>query len=155
MKGDAMKCQGKAKMLTTVREDGMVAMEFVILFPLLLLIIVGILEFGHLFYVRHTLTNASREGARAAVMYYTGGDRIGWAQNQAITTVNNYLYPPNGKPRLPGVTVNVPTPQVSGSTTGSTVTVTITATHAALILGEIVTSFNNLTITGQTTMKLE
>ena len=46
----------------------MVAVEFVILFPLFLLIIVGIVEFGHLFYVRHTLTNASREGARAAVV---------------------------------------------------------------------------------------
>ena len=46
-------------------------MEFVILFPLFMLILVGIVEFGHLFYVRHTLTNASREGARAAVVYYT------------------------------------------------------------------------------------
>jgi Flp pilus assembly protein TadG len=44
-----------------------VALEFVILFPLFLLIIAGIVEFGHLFYVRHTLTNASREGARAVV----------------------------------------------------------------------------------------
>ncbi len=155
MKGDAMKDQGNPKILTRAREDGVVAMEFVILFPLFLLIVVGILELGHLFYVRHTLTNASREGARAAVLYYPGSDRISWAQNQAITTVNNYLNPTGGTPRLPGINVAVPPPVVSGSATGSTVTVTVTATNAALVLGEIVTAFKNLAVSGQTTMKLE
>ncbi len=155
MKGDPRKCQGKTKMPTIVREEGVVAMEFVILFPLLLLIVVGILEFGHLFYVRHTLTNASREGARAAVLYYPGSDRIAWAQNQATTTVNNYLNPTNGSRRLPGITVTVPPPQVSGSATGNTVTVKVDATNAALILGQIITGFNNIVVSGQTTMKLE
>lgn len=155
MRGDAMQCQGKAKILTTGREDGVVAMEFVILFPLLLLILVGILEFGHLFYLRHTLTNASREGARAAVMFYPGSDRISWAQNQAETTVNNYLNPSGGTPRLPGVTVSVPTPVVSSATTGGTVTVTVTATNAAMVLGEIIPAFQAISVTGQTTMKLE
>ena len=51
------------------REDGVVGVEMVILFPVLVLFIVGIVEFGHLWYVGQTLTNASREGARAAVVY--------------------------------------------------------------------------------------
>ena len=61
----------RSRNLFLKRQDGVVAVEFVILFPLFLLIIAGIVEFGHLFYVRHTLTNASREGARAAVVYTT------------------------------------------------------------------------------------
>jgi Flp pilus assembly protein TadG len=132
------------------REDGVVALEFVILFPLFMLILVGILEFGHLFYVRHTLTNASREGARAAVMYTAASNRISWAQTQATTTVNNYL-----NNRLPGVSWSVPTPVVSGSTTGSTVTVKVTATNVSLVLGELVNAFQNLAVSGQTTMKME
>src|SRR5665811_2243650 len=73
------------------REDGVVSVEFVILFPLFMLIMAGIVEFGHLFYVRHTLTNASREGARAAVIYEVSGNRTTWAQATAKSTVDKYL----------------------------------------------------------------
>lgn len=132
------------------REDGVVALEFVILFPLFMMILVGLLEFGHLFYVRHTLTNASREGARAAVLYTSASDRVSWAKTQATTTVNNYL-----NTRLPGVHWSVPTPVVSGSTTGSTVTVKVDATNVSLVLGDLVSAFQNLAVSGQTTMKME
>jgi Flp pilus assembly protein TadG len=146
-----MRCQGKARTLPAAREDGVVALEFVILFPLILILLVGLMEFGHLFYVRHTLTNASREGARAAVMFHSpASERMSWAQDQATTTVNNYL-----STKLPGVTWSVPTPVVSGSTSGSTVQVTVTATNAALILGEIITAFQTISVSAQTTMKME
>ena len=73
-------------------EDGVVTVEFVILFPLLMLILAGIVEFGHLFYVRQALTNAAREGARAAVVYYTPADgRATWATTQAKDAVIKYL----------------------------------------------------------------
>ncbi len=149
------------------REDGVVALEFVILFPLFMLILVGLLEFGHLFYVRHTLTNASREGARAAVMFHSGtaAQRITWATGTdpgaAQDTVNKFLNPPSGAPRLPGVTWTVSPIQVlaSGSsapgTTGSTVTVKVTATDVSLVLGKLVDAFQNLAVSGQTTMKME
>lgn len=137
-------------------EDGVVALEFTILFPLFMIILVGLLEFGHLFYVRHTLTNASREGARAAVMYHAGTDRISWAQTQAVNTINNYLGLNSGQKKvLPGVTVTVPSPQVSGSATGSTVKVTLTAANASLVLGKMISAFQNLSVTAETTMKME
>jgi Flp pilus assembly protein TadG len=139
------------------RQEGVVALEFVVLFPLFLLIIAGIVEFGHLFYVRHTLTNASREGARAAVVYVPT-DRINWATTAATTKVNEYLYPVvdgTAKPRLPGVTIPAPTVAVSGSTTGSTVTVTITASDVLLVLDKLVTLSNPVTVTAETTMRLE
>jgi len=146
-----MKLRRKARNQPMGREDGLVALEFVILFPLFLLILVGIMEFGHIFYVRHTLTNASREGARAAVMFHTpASERVSWAQTQATTTVNNYLYT-----RLPGVNWTMPPPEVSGSGAGDTVKVTITATDVSLILGSLISALQDLSVSAQTTMKME
>ena len=43
-------------------------MELAVVLPLLLTIVFGIIEFGWIFMVRETLTNASREGCRVAVL---------------------------------------------------------------------------------------
>ena len=48
-------------------ERGAVVVEFAILLPFLLSILVGTVEFGLLFYNKQVLTNASREGARAGI----------------------------------------------------------------------------------------
>ena len=42
--------------------------ELAVVLPLLLTIVFGIIEFGWVFMVRETLTNASREGCRVAVL---------------------------------------------------------------------------------------
>ena len=42
--------------------------EFALIFPLLLLVILGIVDFGFLFQRYEVLTNATREGARMAVL---------------------------------------------------------------------------------------
>ena len=49
--------------------------EFAILLPVLLLVIAGIVDFGRAFFTEVALTNAAREGARAAVVSTaTAGD---------------------------------------------------------------------------------
>jgi Flp pilus assembly protein TadG len=152
------------------RDEGAVAVEFIILFPLFLLIIVGVVEFGHLWYVDHVITNAAREGARVGVVLTLGTDgssndapRIQEAQDNAKTAVNNYLKP-NGKSILPGVNWNVPTPTVTlytnpstGKTTltGGSLKVTITATNVALVLDQVIPAFKNMTLTAVTTMRME
>jgi Flp pilus assembly protein TadG len=50
-------------------ESGASLVEFAIVLPLLLLFIFGIIEFGFLLFNKAMLTNASREGARAGVVY--------------------------------------------------------------------------------------
>ena len=45
--------------------------EFAVVSPLLLTILFGIIEYGYIFMVRQTLTNAAREGARIAVLQTT------------------------------------------------------------------------------------
>ena len=44
-------------------ERGAVFVEFVIVLPFLLVFLIGMIEFGLLFYNQQVLTNASREGA--------------------------------------------------------------------------------------------
>ncbi|MBW2187820.1 MAG: pilus assembly protein [Deltaproteobacteria bacterium] len=46
---------------------GAALVEFALVLPLLLLLLVGLIEFGLLFYNKQVLTNASREGARAGI----------------------------------------------------------------------------------------
>lgn len=50
-------------------ERGAVLVEFVLVLPLLLLLLMGTIEFGLLFYNQQVLTNASREGARAGIAH--------------------------------------------------------------------------------------
>ena len=45
-------------------EDGAVAVEFAILAPLLIMILLGIMEFGRAYNVQISLSNAAREGVR-------------------------------------------------------------------------------------------
>lgn len=49
-------------------EQGTTMVEFAIIVVVLLSIVFGIIEFGVLLFDQHVLTNASREGARAAVV---------------------------------------------------------------------------------------
>jgi hypothetical protein len=50
------------------RQRGAMAIETALLFPLLVLLLFGMIEFGLLVYNRQVLTNASREGARAGIV---------------------------------------------------------------------------------------
>lgn len=61
-------------------------MEFAVVLPLLLVLLFGIIEFGWVFMVRQTLTNAAREGCRAAVLKSATADTI-------ITRVRDVMEP--------------------------------------------------------------
>lgn len=50
------------------RERGAAAVEFALVLPILLLFLGGIIDFGRAFFTQVVLTNAAREGVRAAVV---------------------------------------------------------------------------------------
>jgi Flp pilus assembly protein TadG len=55
-----------------MRDDsGGSLVEFAVVAPLLFVILFGIIEFGFLLYDKAVITNASREGARAGIVYDT------------------------------------------------------------------------------------
>ena len=52
-------------------QEGAAAVEFALILPILLLLIAGIIDFGHYWYLGHVLSDASREGARYGTRYKT------------------------------------------------------------------------------------
>jgi len=64
---------------------GQSLVEFALILPVLMLIILGIVEFGWLLNGQITLTNAAREGARTAVVCDAAT-----AYNKALTAVQKY-----------------------------------------------------------------
>ena len=144
----------KRKVPLVCREDGVVSLEFVFLFPVIALIVLAILEFGHLWIVRHTLTIATREGARAAVVFIPGTDaeRTVEAKQVAQDTVNNYLQ--NTAQWTPG-DWSVDEPQVTstGATlVGGTLTVRARANEPLLILHKFI---KPPSVVAETTMRFE
>ena len=66
------------------KESGAELIEFALVFPLFLLVVLGIIDFGFLFQRYEVVTNAAREGARVAIL-------PGYADDDVETRVNQYL----------------------------------------------------------------
>jgi len=64
------------------KEDGQSVVEFALVLPILLMVVLGIMEFGWLFYGNIVMTSAAREGARVAV--------VGGTPTQIETAVKNH-----------------------------------------------------------------
>jgi Flp pilus assembly protein TadG len=80
-----MKAKMKTKRIIKDQKGGALV-EFAIVLPLLVILVIGIIEFGLLCYNKHIIANASREGARAAII--AGDDSLGDAAIRTI--VKNY-----------------------------------------------------------------
>jgi Flp pilus assembly protein TadG len=68
-------------------ERGATAVEFAFIVPLLLVLVIGIVEFGHAFQVQGTLSAAAREGVRAMALRNDPVDARAVARN-AATSLN-------------------------------------------------------------------
>ena len=55
---------------------GVAAVEFALILPLFLLLIMGIIDFGRYFFVQHTLQFATREGVRLGLVGKTLNDPV-------------------------------------------------------------------------------
>src|SRR5215468_6129605 len=66
------------------REEGAALLEMAVVLPLLLFLSVGIFEFGRAYQTWQVLTNAAREGARAAII-------TGSTDTDVTTRVRNYM----------------------------------------------------------------
>lgn len=65
-------------------QNGTALLETAITLPIILLVSVGIFEFGRAYQVQQVLTNAAREGARLSILEGIGTDQVN-------TRVMNYL----------------------------------------------------------------
>lgn len=76
-------------------DDGQAVLEFAYILPLVMIVVLGIIEFGVLFYDQAVVTNASREGARAGIVFQKDSAGNYWSaadmQAKVQQTVNDYL----------------------------------------------------------------
>lgn len=66
---------------------GVTFIEFALVLPLLFLLVFAIIEFGHYFYVEHTLQFATREGVRLGLVGRTLNDASGNPLSRAASIV--------------------------------------------------------------------
>jgi Flp pilus assembly protein TadG len=91
--------------------------EFGLLLPVLMFVLLGIIDYGQVFFTQLSITNAAREGARAGVVRPAED-----AQSTAITAATSYL-------AAAGLSGNV----AATTPTDATPTVTVTVTVAPYV----------------------
>ena len=113
-------------------EAGVELIEFALVFPLLLMIVLGIVDFGFLFQRWEALTNAAREGARVAML-------PGYSTIDVEDRITNYLAA-GGVPTTggnPAVTVTATTIS-QGAATWPATTVALSYDHDYIFVNGIV-----------------
>lgn len=135
-------------------DEGAELIEFALVLPMLLLVVLGIAEFGFMFQRFEVITNAAREGARIAVLpgYSTADvqNRVSAyvTQGRVPTTVTN--------PVVTVADVDIPVP---GRLPISARRVTVTYTHSYMFLPGIGALFGStyatVPITAVAEMRME
>jgi Flp pilus assembly protein TadG len=98
---------------------GQSLVEFALVIPILVMVVLGIFEFGNLWFTMHTMSGAAREGVRIAAV--TAPDI-----NQVENIVQNYLTAAN----LGAATITV-----AGPNAVNEVVVTVQMTYTPIFLG--------------------
>jgi Flp pilus assembly protein TadG len=130
------------------RTDGMTAVEFALLLPVMLLIVCGIMDFGNLYFQLHIVNEAAREGARIAATQKPPS--YAYPTKSSIQTVLQTAYGPS-------VTVDTMTPNpITSGSSGSSVTVTIKSTVNILtpVINQLIPN-NPAAVYGKCVMRVE
>jgi Flp pilus assembly protein TadG len=149
-------------------EKGVSAVEFALLAPFLFVLTFGIIEFGILLFDKAVITNASREGARAAIVYIIDATAtppeyspmsIPDVQKKVTDYANDYLINLGGVANLvipPKVVYDGGTP-----TSGKDVTVTVAYHYNFLVFSNLIPLLSGgafdgtIPLEGRTVMRME
>jgi Flp pilus assembly protein TadG len=149
-------------MMIIKSEKGVSAVEFALLAPFLFVLTFGIIELGILLFDKAVITNASREGARAAIVFRTDGTTPTPLDDGGITAivtqyVGNHLIDLGTGNKTPGVVIAPSLPRVSGTD----VTVTVTFTYDFLVFSNLIPLLSggafdgSIDLVGRTVMRME
>lgn len=133
-----------------INRRGAAAVEFALVAPLFFLLIFGMIEFGRMIMVQQVITNASREGARAAVL-------DGSTHSEVQQTIDDYL----SSASISGATVQIVPyePSTAGYGEPVTVTVQVPFSQVSWLPGPMLTMFlgrdKNINLTATTVMRRE
>jgi len=136
---------------TTMHDQkGVAAVEFAIILLPLVLLVFGAIEFTTALYDKAVITNASREGARAGIVF----DDPRKSDGDIIAAVNNYC---SDHMISLGGTSDIGT-QITrgGDAAGDPLTVRVTYTYNFLVLPSFITALGpGLTMEAETVMRME
>lgn len=90
------------------KQRGAAAVEFAVVAPVFILLIFGMIEYGRMVMVQQMLTNASREGARRAVLE-------GATDSDVRTVITNYLTPAHIPVTSSDITIQVGDPPTTAA----------------------------------------
>ena len=123
---------------------GAAVVEFAIVAPLMMLLTLGLMEVSRIVMVKQLLVNASREGARLAILPQTTSEEV---RSQVISDLEDAS--------VSGVSVSISPQFLSTAAAGTPVTISASVDAASVSwIPHPVYSFNT-TLTGQTTMRKE
>ena len=129
---------------------GASAIEFALVLPVLVLLIFGIIEFSILLFDKAVITNASREGARAGIVY--ADPRPTDAQISAV--VNTYCS--DHLITFGSATLPVTTFPIRGASSGDTLSVRVQYQYDFLVLPNFLSSLTGgINLVAETVMRME
>ena len=117
---------------------GTSVVEMALVLPLLLLLVFGIIEFSLALYDKAMITNASREGARAGIVFRAtpGGAYNPLTEGEITAVVTNYL----GANLISfdvGDAASITVPSICSEAEGDSITVTVNYTYTFLVFPNI------------------
>ena len=126
---------------------GQSLVEFVLILPVLLLLLLGIVEFGLLLYNQHVITNASREGARYGIVSRT--PRRSYDEIKAVVDSYCQDHLVTFGDQAPETAVS---PSPTGGAFGEDLTVLVTFRYQFLVLPQFLGDLTGITDLQATTM---
>ena len=136
-------------------ESGNAVLELALTLPLLLVVVMGIFDFGFMFQQYELVTNAAREGARVGVL-------PNYASADAIARAQQYLSSAGITCTSPTCTVTAPVSSTSFGSPAKTVnqiTVTVSYVYTYRWIGPILnligSSLGTVTLQGVSVMRVE
>ena len=134
-------------MIQANRETGVAAVEMALMMPILLLLVLGVMDFGLLMYQQQIVTNASREGARQGIVMASPRPTAGDITN----VVNSYLTAAGLSPGSGSVTVTG-----AGGASGTNLSVSLVYPYQFIVLDNFVPGLpGTQNLNGNSTMGLE
>lgn len=146
------------KILHWRRDEGAAMVEFALILMILLLIVMGVIQFGFMFYTKYVITCASREGARYGAIYKTdaAGDRLAPSSyvpsiEQVVRDyVNNLVTSANDQ-----ITVELGGDAYTTGAPGGDLIVRVRCQNPLDLLSGLVPALSNITFQAETIMKVE
>lgn len=130
-------------------DKGQSMVEFALILPVLLLLLLGIIQFGIIFSAHIAITNAAREGARVA--------SVGASRQEIVGRMNNSIGGHIFIPQLVDVTNVVINPDPSNGVEGNKITVRVKDVKLKLFVPvpNVFTTNDEVPLDAEASMRLE